>query len=213
MNRGCVGGGGWMNATGSVLGLGDGIGAAPAKIDAAMARSSASAKPAATSTCAVVFPTKRAISLGLVVEVDRLQGTSQAASRPQIIRQHPLDLIKVAREIFAGRFALDKGALRGDLLLGIGDLRLHLAERIGVTVARHGAGGDRRLQLRASPVVGIVIGFEVIALELGFRLQKRRIRSRVAAAQSFGASTERRQFGLSFSIMGFRLNNNAMTET
>jgi hypothetical protein len=81
--------------------------------------------------------------------------------------------------------------LRRGLLLGIGDLRLHLAERIVVTVARHSAGGDRRLQLRTSLVVG-GIGFELIALELRFGVKERRVRCRMVAAQGLGASAERR---------------------
>ena len=63
MNTVIVGATGSITVTGSGAGFGAGIGAEPSRIEFAMARSSASVKPAATSTCAVVFPTKRAISL------------------------------------------------------------------------------------------------------------------------------------------------------
>ena len=55
MNTVIVGGGGSITVTGSGAGFGAGIGAEPLQIEAAMARSSASVKPAATSTCAVVL--------------------------------------------------------------------------------------------------------------------------------------------------------------
>ena len=75
---------------------------------------------------------------------------------------------------------------------------MHLAERIGVTVARHSAGGDRRLQLRASLVVGVESGFEVVTLELCFGVKERRIGSRVTRAEGVGAATQAPEFGFKF---------------
>jgi hypothetical protein len=95
-----------------------------------------------------------------------LQGVGKAFASRQIIRQRPLNRIEITRQCFARRLAFDGGALGCELLFGVGNLRLHLGERIGAAVAGHRAGGDGGLQLRASFVVRIEIGFEVVALEL-----------------------------------------------
>lgn len=59
----CVGGDGSDTGTEAEIGLAAGIGVTPSWIALTMLCSSATAEPAATSTCIVVSPTKRAIAL------------------------------------------------------------------------------------------------------------------------------------------------------
>ncbi|NOJ40320.1 hypothetical protein [Bradyrhizobium australiense] len=140
---------------------------------------------------------------GLELMVDYLQRISKTPTGVQVVRQRPLDRIEIASKLLARGLARGGRSFGCDPLLAVGDLRLHLPERIEVTVARHGASSDRRLQFRANLVIGIEIGFEMMALELRFRFQKRRVRCCMAAAQVLGATAERRQFGVKVFHEGF----------
>ena len=113
----------------------------------------------------------------------------KATSSFKVIRQRPLDRVELACKVFARCLAVGGRAFSGDPLLGVCDLRLSLAECIGITRPLHGAGGNRQLQPRAS-LVAIEIGFENMALELGFRVKECRIGCHMAAGRGFGTTAQ-----------------------
>ena len=132
------------------------------------------------------------------MKVNVFQRGGQALTGRQIVRQRPLNRIEIIGQLFACGLAFDSSAFGRELLLGSGNLRLHLHERVRVTVAGHRARGDRGLQLRAGLVIGIKIGIEVVTLELRFGVIVGRLRSGMTAIQGCGAHAQRGQFGFKF---------------